>query len=42
MSAHPANLVFQENSTIETSGGKLLTIGAGSDVVNFGVNVGIG
>ncbi|HUD03063.1 MAG TPA: tail fiber domain-containing protein, partial [Candidatus Paceibacterota bacterium] len=38
----PANLVFQESSTIETSGGKTLTIGAGSDIVNFGVNVGIG
>ena len=39
----PANLVFAASSTIEGAGtGQLITIGANSDVVNFGVNVGIG
>ena len=39
----PANLVFAASSTIEGAGtGQLITLGANSDVVNFGVNVGIG
>ena len=39
----PANLVFAASSTIEGAGtGQLITIGANSDVVDFGVNVGLG
>ena len=39
----PANLVFAASSTIEGAGtGQAITIGANSDVVDFGVNVGIG
>ena len=39
----PANLVFAASSTIEGAGaGQQITIGASSDVVNFGVNVGFG
>jgi len=39
----PSNLVFAASSTIEGAGtGQGITIGANSDVVNFGVNVGIG
>ncbi|HEX2792548.1 MAG TPA: tail fiber domain-containing protein, partial [Candidatus Paceibacterota bacterium] len=39
----PANLVFEENSTIRGSAaGRTLTFGAGSDKINFGVNTGIG
>lgn len=39
----PSNLVFQEDSTIKGAGsGRTITIGANSDVINFGVNVGIG
>ncbi|OHB20756.1 MAG: hypothetical protein A2854_00535 [Parcubacteria group bacterium RIFCSPHIGHO2_01_FULL_56_18] len=39
----PSNLIFEENSTIKGQGsGKTITIGANSDIINFGVNVGIG
>jgi len=36
------NLVFQNSSTIKTASGGTLTLGSGSDKINFGVNVGIG
>jgi hypothetical protein len=39
----PANLIFAASSTIEGAGsGEAITIGANNDVINFGVNVGIG
>jgi hypothetical protein len=39
----PANLVFAASSTIEGAGtGQLITLGANSDVFDFGVNLGIG
>jgi hypothetical protein len=39
----PTNLIFAATSTIEGAGtGQAITIGANSDVINFGVNVGIG
>ncbi|HET8581136.1 MAG TPA: immunoglobulin-like domain-containing protein [Candidatus Paceibacterota bacterium] len=39
----PANLVFQENSTIEgASGGRTLTLGGTGDIINVAVNLGIG
>jgi hypothetical protein len=36
------DLVFENSGTIKTASGGTLTIGDGSDIVNFGVNVGIG
>jgi hypothetical protein len=39
----PASLVFAASSTIEGAGtGQLITLGANSDVIDFGVKVGIG
>jgi hypothetical protein len=38
-----SNLVFEENSTIKGQGaGRTITLGANSDVINFGVKTGIG